>query len=219
MGGGGETVTAASPTTPTPEDLSAAVRGGAKVRMGLPIRVEMGDRGVASLDLVARARGDPDPWVVTRIDREIVDMMSSSGRGFYVSGMPPAPDDFVTILRALAAAPTAAKRHWRGANRTRREAGRIALTIQDAMIRGRILDHVDGWSAIEDGAKVIDEDAANGKLIEPDPAVATCRILIVRCPSTSRVYALRVPAEMATAKEARLWTLGDGWSAPPEVET
>ena len=207
--------------TPTPAELRAAFVASAEVRFGFPVVVDMGDDGVAVLDLTAAYRRDPDPWLVTRVGPgEVVDLTTAGDRGLYVDGMSVAADDMATVEAALAEVPREVDRHEASSDGRRMLAGRHALRVRDAMVRARLLDAVDGWSALREGSVLVDEDPAHGTLVQPSAKPGRAgRILLVRCPSTGRAYAHRVPAALTTAKTARLWLMGDNWMEPPEVET
>jgi hypothetical protein len=209
-----------APGAPTPSDLRAAFEAGAPLRFGLPTVVPLAAGGVAHLDLAAAARGDPDPWHVVREVGPILDISTSGDRSVYAGGSvaPVWGADLGALDAALALGATAQaprQRHRGGANGLRRAAGALALEIRDAHVRAAVLDAVDGWSAIREAGRLIDE-TSEGELLAPADEALACHVLIVRCPSTSRVYALRVPRASATVAEARKWV---NRGREPEVET
>lgn len=205
--------------TPTVAEMQDAVRAGAPVRFGLPAHVKCADGWTACLDLVRAHRGEPDPWLMTRSFRGVVDMVSAAERGLYVAGMPVSADDLDHVDQALASAPTEAERHTPAGEAARIVAGRSAMRITDNMIRARVMDAVDGWAALLESGEEIDRSADGVLLTPPSSMSLACRLLVVSCPSTGRKYVLRVPVSMQTAREARLWTFGDGWKKSPEIET
>ena len=194
-----------NPPVPTGLELATAIEEGARVVFGLPTFVRTG-LGYATLNLVAAQQGDPDPWFVTAIPAlDVVDLSTAGDRSIYVGGMLVDSTDLAAVTRALRLAPPRHKRHAAGANRSRREAGEAALQVTNTMIRARLLDAVDGWIAAT--GPLVDEGTDGALYDPPEESDFECRILCVVCPSTGRRYALRVPAEMRTAKEARGWTL------------
>ncbi|MEM3116785.1 MAG: hypothetical protein QW136_00035 [Nitrososphaerales archaeon] len=203
---------------PTPQELGRAVNEGVPVRFGLPIMVERPELGEALiLNLVAAHRGDPDPWFAIRTSGALIEVETAGDVGLSIDGLVVQEEDIGRVRRALRLAPPPGTRHDPEADGRRLAAGRAALEIRDAMVRARVLDAVDGWIALEECGKVIDRDPAHGILIEPAAELQLrVKILIVKCPSTGRRYALRVPHEMKTAREARIWTLH---GIEPEVET
>jgi len=191
---------------PTKDCLAQAVRDGAGVRMGLPVEADMGDGTTAALNLAAVWRNEPDPWYVTRVHRELVEIASSSDRGLFISGLRVSQADLPNVEAALRLAPTSDESHASSANQRRMKAGEMALAIGDSMVRARVLDYVDGWSALAKRSKEVDR-SSEGLLLKPnDDTDFECMILVVRCPSTGRVYALKVPPHK-TAKEARRWVM------------
>lgn len=205
---------------PSRVEIAEAVAAGVETRLGLPVEVAMGGDTIATLNLAAF--GSPDPWVVTTILGEgtVVDMATSSDRGVYIGGLAVDGADIGLVDAAMRAGRMLpGDRHSAESDVRRMEAGRYAMRITDAMVRARVLDVVDGWSAMMDAGHVIDQSDA-GLLVTPPAEMETdCRLLLVVCPSTGRRYVIRVPSEMTTAEEARLWSFGDGWEAAPEVET
>lgn len=202
---------------PSQAELAAAVAAGTPCYRGLPVVVER-QHGRANLDLAAVVRGDADPWVCSsRLAPGVVALRAAADSGIYVAGMTVSADDAPHVLAACRAAPAALDRHDDLADGMRLEAGRYAMRIRDQMVRARTLDAVDGWCAVlgrrVDGSLV----DPNGALHEPAADIGVrCRLLVVVCPSTGRTYAIRVPATMATAREARAWVMR---GAAPEVET
>lgn len=201
----------------TTQELQEAVRDGAPVRFNLPVVVRREDQGETwTLNLAGAWRGEADPWHCTRIAGPVVYLETAGDVGMAVGGLTVQAADLPHVRRALAFAPKVGSRHDPESNARRLEAGRAALQVSDAMVRARLLDAVDGWSALEESGKVIDRDPVHGILVEPPETLGlTVRVLVVRCPSTARVYAIRVPRTMTSAKKARLWSLH---GVEPEVE-
>jgi hypothetical protein len=130
----------------------------------------------------------------------------------------------MAVTGADAVAVAAAVREVRGAPRhgaegdaARERAGRIAMTVRDAMVRARLLDACDGWAAVMGRAIDGSWDGPDGVLCEPAMDGYSMRLLGVTCPSTSRRYVHGVPRECATARDARRWIMGI--DRDPEVET
>lgn len=135
---------------------------------------------------------------------------------FHPNGIEPmevSGQDNAAFFDALAAAPSQADRHDELADGMRAEAGRIAFSIGDTMLRARLLDYLDAWGGLL-GDLV--EATEEGELYEPQDEDVAVRLLKVVCPSTARTYVTRVPEDFTTVKDARLW-LNRGIS--PEVET
>ncbi len=198
-------------------EMGGAVRDGSPVLLGFPVRIKRENGEVAVLDLAAARRGETDPYHVTRIEGTCLTLSTSADRLLAIAGLEVSAQDTPAYCRALALRPDADGRHDAESDARRLAAGQAAMEITDAMVRARTLDAVDGWAALRHKAKRVDA-GTDGELLEPDPALELrCRVLIVTCPSTSRVYALRVPQEMQTAREARLWSMQV--SEVPEVES
>lgn len=207
--------------SPSRTEIAEARREG-ELRCGVPLVVTMGPGTVAVPNLAAVVAGDPDPWYIMTTPAEgVVDLSTADNRSVYVGGMLVHGADIGAVDAALRLSrDLAGDRHSAAADRRRLAAGRCAMRVADAMIRARLLDAVDGWSALADTGRIVEDDPAHGTLIEPAPDLKmSCRVLIVTCPSTGRRYALRVPAEQHRARTARLWTFGDSWDLAPEVET
>lgn len=86
-----------------------------------------------------------------------------------------------------------------------------AMAVQNAHARAVAVDACGGWEKFV--GKPVHEDA-EGALYAVE-WLAT-KILKVVCPSTKETYYLHVPAEMTTAKEARLWV---NRGIKPELES
>lgn len=201
---------------PSPEEMGRAVRDGVPVRAGLPVVVRR-ENETWIPNLAAVKSGEPDPWLCTRVTGPVVDLSTAGDSGLSVAGHVVTAADIAHVRAALRLAPVVGTRHDAESNRRRLTAGVAALAIRDSMVRARMLDAVDGWSALEGVSTVIDRDEQHGVLLDPPAALElSVRILVVRCPSTARVYALRVPAEMRSASEARIWTMR---GVVPEVES
>lgn len=204
------------PSGPSREDIEAAFRAGTPVRCGWPVVV----RSVGSthvLNLVAAQRGDPDPWHTYAVDGPVTDLASASYRTLAVGGQPLRGEDVRWCDAALDARPSEDDRHSQEGHVARMTAGKAALRIRNAHARVAILSHVDGWVAVADPATVIDE-GPDGALYPPPPETKA-RILVVTCPSTARQYAIPVPAECATAAEARRWVMRLEPGQTPDIET
>lgn len=89
------------------------------------------------------------------------------------------------------------KRHSAGANRSRREAGHLALTIEDVELRTAVLDKLDLWSGLF---------SSSSQKIVKAPWLGANIVRLV-CPSTGRVYAHVVPEECRTFDKARAWIM------------
>jgi len=174
------------------------------------------ENGYEIADLMRVMRGDPDPWhSVTFPVKGMVYLRSVSDCGIYVGGLSVGADDMAAVLGAVQLAPQLGHEHDPEANGRREAAGKEALTVTDSMVRARLLDAVDGWSAlIADPKRVIERTEEGTLCIAPDGM--TCRLLVVRCPSTARIYALRVPAHFTRVADARRWVMQN---QSPEVET
>lgn len=205
--------------SPSRVEIAEAAAAGVEMRLGLPVEVAMGNDTIATLNLAAI--GSPDPWVVTTIlEGAVVDISTSSDRTVFIAGLR-VDGAYIGLVDAAlrVGRMLPGDRHSADADARRLEAGRHALRIADTMVRARVLDVVDGWAAMVDAGRVIDRSEA-GVLVAPPAEMETdCRFLLVICPSTARRYVIRVPQEMVTAAEARLWSFGDGWEAAPEIET
>lgn len=204
---------------PSRVEIAEARAAGVDTRFGMPIHVAMGADTYAIPNLAARR--SPDAWYVITAQPGLVILETAGDRTIYIGDMAVASSDVAVVDAALATGRMlAGDRHASLADERRLAAGRCALAVGDAMVRGRLLDLVDGWSALAATGRILDRSGAHGSLIEPEARLALdCHVLIVTCPSTGRRYALRVPVSCTTAAEARLWSFGDDWSAPPEVET
>ena len=131
----------------------------------------------------------------------------------YFQGMLVSAADTGPYFRAIEAAPDVADRHDDLADGMRAEAGRIAMEIEDTMVRARLIDHLDGWGGV--CGKLI-ERTDEGELYHSSDEDVEVKMLKVVCPSTSRVYVLLVPEEMTTVQEARLFI---NRGVAPSVET
>ncbi len=123
-------------------------------------------------------------------------------RAGYIDGVRMTRSDLLYALKAIKAAPDDTDRHDDLADGLRAEAGALALKISNAHHRSVILDLVDGWTAMR-GALV--EETPEGALHEASSEDISARILTVVDPSTRRTYALLVPVEHETVREARAW--------------
>jgi hypothetical protein len=207
-------------TSPTPAQLARAIDDGAAVACGLPTYVELDDGPASDTwavpNLVEARAGAPDPWTVVRhLSPSLTEIGTECERLVAHDAAAATVADLAWIDAALRAAPPPHGRHSRAADRARLDAGRAAMRISNAMLRSRILDLVDGWPALAESGRVIDDDPLHGRLVAV-PDTPDARILLVTCPSTGRRYALGVPADCATARDARTWTLH---GTAPEVET
>lgn len=199
---------------PTAEQIRAAFDGGAPVRFGVVCYVPMGTGTYAIANLVAAKRGDPDPYyVVTRFGNVVV-VSTSTDRGMSVAGLVVHAGDEGPCSRALSAMPPETDRHTEGGDERRLQAGQHAMKCSDSMLRARLLDEVDGWRAIL--GKVVDHDPKHGTLHESADRSLTVRLLRVKCPSTGRIYVLRVPAALDRASAARVGTFN---GRTPTVES
>jgi hypothetical protein len=194
--------------------LAAAIDDGARVLFGLPVRAKIDDDTVAILDLAAAARGWKNPWLLYRQSGKLVDQRTADARLIAIDGLVVSDTDLPAVSRALAAAPDDADRHDDLADAARREVGTIVMTVADQMVRARLLDHLDAWEAVV--GDTIDDDDRHGRLASPIDSDVLCRLLVVQCPSTGRTYVHRVPLEMQTARDARLWVMQ---GIDPEVES
>lgn len=168
-----------------------------------------------AVDLVAQRRGDPDPYHDIIPICGALHCYSVTYSRIVVGGVVLDSTDSAFALEALTLAERA-DRHDPEANEIRRRAGAAALSIRNAHARANVLSLVDGWSALREGGKVI-EETEEGVLIKPaDELRLTCYILLVRCPSTGRVYSLLVPSDMRTVASARSWVMH---GLKPDVET
>lgn len=166
--------------------------------------------------------GHPDPWVRTvEYGGGIVALADHLDTTWIVGTMTVPAVDVPALIDALRAAPRAGDRYDPKGERRRLAAGRAAMRIRDAMIRARVLDAVDGWSALLSEEHLVDADPRHGRLYDPPPRLSlTCRLLRVVCPSTGRAYVLCVPRTHYTAADARRWVLGLSPRSPwPEDET
>lgn len=207
---------------PTAAEMAAAVEAGAPVHAGRPAFVRLADGGFAALNLVDALAGRPSPWtVVRRRPGGLLHIATATDAAFAFDGYEFPPETWGLLLAALEAAPHDAARHDPNADAARTRAGQICLRIANNMARARALDAVDGWAAVL-GKPVDDGGPSDGQLFESADAefAARVRLLRVVCPSTARVYVLRVPAATQTAAAARRWTMGLASDAPaPDVET
>lgn len=168
------------------------------------------DGSIRLRNLAARA----DPWVVLGPQRGAVRRVDTAAvTVLWVEGMLVSEQDTPAALLALAAAPEEGDRHDELADSQRFEAGKAAMQIEDAMVRARLLDYVDGWSAI---AGPLIEETPEGKLSETKDAEADANLLELDCPSTERHYALLVPTELRTVATARKWV---NCGLEPEAES
>jgi hypothetical protein len=131
----------------------------------------------------------------------------------WIAGLRIRPDDQARAIQARRLRPDDADRHDELADGMRSAAGRECLQIGDVMVRARMLDHVDGWSGV---VGQLIERTDEGELWTHKSEDFVSHILIVRCPSTGRRYALNVGLEHQTVAEARRW-VNRGLS--PTVET
>lgn len=174
------------------------------------------DRCEAHRNLACRG---PDPWVVVRSRGNLYRACSIHGRSVSVGGMRAAGMTVVLIDSACGIAPMNEDRHSADADALRRKAGMIIVGIRDAMIRARMLDELDGWLAVTDPARLIDDDPAHGQLYTVDPGLGLTPgvvLLVVTCPSTKRRYAHLIPIDARTAQAAREWMMAGNI---PLVET
>lgn len=199
---------------PGPDDLASAFNIGVDVLFGYPVTVRYSE-GIASLDLNSASKGHKNPWIVRQsmFDGAVVRQRTASNMTLHVGNMAVSGHDLSLAEHAISLVPDEEDRHSAGANESRRAAGRIASRISNVMIRARLLDAMDAWSgALGD---LLDRDPEHGELYSIPEIDA--KALLVTCPSTGRRYVHRVPLEMGTAEEARLWSMGVDES--PEVET
>ena len=198
------------------QHLAKAVEDGERVVFGLPVKAELDDGTIAHLNLAAAHRGHPMPYTATKVEGEIIHIAGNAASKSHIAGMGVAPEDQDAFLEALRLAPGLENRHSPKANAQRLAAGKKALEIKDNMVRARTLDHVDGWMALKEMSDIVDQ-SEEGLLLKPKGELGIkCLVLVVRCPSTGRVYALRTPPEHQTAKDARKWVMR---GESPEVET
>lgn len=152
---------------------------------------------------------------VKRLARSVVLLTSDTETTLYVEGALVNIDDAPLVLKAIAAAPLAyEQRHSPDADAARLRAGQIAMQIQDNVIRGRLLDIVDGWTALEGAGTLLDK-TGEGTLVGEFPDMRA-NLLLVTCPSTGRRYAMRVPQSFTKVSKARSWIMHD---LKPDVET
>jgi hypothetical protein len=172
--------------------------------------------GYDVLNLAAAWRGEPDPWWRVRYPAaSAVYLECSYDNGLYVGGMGVGVRDLQACWSAIRAAPGDHHRHEAWANGRRLEAGKHALRVADTMIRARLLDAVDGWAALVDVEGNLIDRTDEGTLVRA-PEGLDCLLLVVRCPSTGKVYAIRVPSDHKTVASARRWVM---CNQRPEVET
>ncbi len=201
---------------PTKAEIADSFRAGARVVAGLPTFVQMADGSYATLDVDAAMRGDPDPWLVTWSDRIVVLLHSADDMSLHVGGMHVDGGNFALAIKALRLSDKAS-RYGNDGDAIRLDAGKVVMGIDDAMVRARLLDHCDAWSAVL--GDLIDQSSV-GSLHTPCDSALRCNLLRVTCPSTGRTYVLCVPKDCKTAVEARRWTFGDRFKGvDPEVES
>jgi hypothetical protein len=152
--------------------------------------------------------GEPIPGVTYAWD--------GRGTSWAVDNMQVTKYDAVAVAAAVREVRDA-PRHGPEGDAARERAGRAAMSVGDAMIRARLLDAVDGWSAVM--GRIVDGswDGPDGILCEPTTDEFSVRLLGVVCPSTGRRYVHGVPRNCATARDARRWIMRIDRS--PEVET
>jgi hypothetical protein len=192
------------------EAIAAAIDSGEEVLFGVVTSYSRAEGHLAIANLAAAMRGVPPKACYAHLyTLGAFTHTSGIANGNGITMRQGADDDEVVVLgvqhdvhlvdAALRTAPLPHRRHAPGANAQRTEAGKYALKVRDVEVRTRLLDAVDGWGALREHA--IDE-TDEGTLCSI-PGVDTVRVLIVRCPSTGRIYGLTVDAQCATVKEAR----------------
>lgn len=205
---------------PDAGEIENAVAQGAAVMFGFPTEVKMRDGAVANLDLGAASRGISIPWNVRRVTVmngvQVIEVIQPGKRTISIGGTVPSIGTDVPIMdRALSLVPS--DPHAPDANDKRLEAGRVAFEIRDAHLRAATISAVDGWSAARDRG-IVDEDPVEGTLCAA-PEETEAKVLIVKCPSTGRIYGHLVPIEMTTARAARRWMMGLPEGTEMGVET
>lgn len=82
------------------------------------------------------------------------------------------------------------------------------ISIPNSEIRRAVVELV-GYDKVAKNATIIDESEVDGRLMKiPLKNDEDIMLLHVKDPSTDREYFLRVPPEMASARQARAWTFG-----------
>lgn len=203
------------PSVPA-QAIADAIDAHVPLRRGMPIVVRWrhGDEDCVACPDLAHV-GD---WIVTRWRHGVFCCQSDAGRVVAVAGMRLEGDGAIAVDNAMRLHSLIGDdRHSPDSDHLRLQAGREAMRLVDAMIRARLLDACDGWTAIRDCGTILDDDPQHGTLIRPHGDLQiNANVILLRCPSTGRQYAIIVPAEMQTARAAREWML----SGPcPSVET
>lgn len=201
---------------PTSEELTAAFRSGAEIRVGMISVVQCAGGRTLVADLA-----HPGQWVAHSFPLPRVSMTETvNSLSAIVDGMLLEDADTATlteVLRILAGA----DRHGPDGDKARLEAGAATLSMRNAMVRARLMDSADGWSAVCGDVVDGSEDGPDGTLYEVRPGVVevNARVICVICPSTGRKYAHLVGADEPTAAAARRWLMSLDPDAILDVET